>query len=187
MPKPSASPLAAAANTFDDALSTYARLAELFLKTPLSSVKHLERANATLNELAASEPKLQEAAQVLLAALGEARARQEGLARDVVAHAPELQRRNEELRALMEQMAGLAGEVADVNATIVTPSAAPGTTPKGPDVAEVSTKVLDLSKRAEQLAETARATNFDEVATQAHALHQRLLAIGKTLQKVVSN
>nr|HEX4319056.1 hypothetical protein [Kofleriaceae bacterium] len=177
MPKSSTSPLAVAAASFDDALATYARLAELFLKTPLTSVKHLERANATLNDLAACEPVLQQAAQALLVALGDARGRQEGLAQDVVAHAPTLQKRNEELHALMQQMAQVATEVGEVNATIAT----------GPDVAEVSGKVLELSKRAEQLAETARDTKFEEVATQAHALHQRLLAIGKTLQRVVPN
>ena len=50
--------LADAAAGFDDELAAYTRLGDLFLKTPLSSVKHLERANATLAEIAACEERL---------------------------------------------------------------------------------------------------------------------------------
>ena len=82
MAKP-ASPLADAAAAFDDELAAYARLGDLFLKTPLSSVKHLERANTTLGEIAASEERLQAAGQRMVQALAAARAqhRAEGLSR----------------------------------------------------------------------------------------------------------
>ena len=52
MAKQDRTPLVDAAQEFDDQLATYARLGELFLKTPLGSVKHLERANQTLQEIA---------------------------------------------------------------------------------------------------------------------------------------
>jgi hypothetical protein len=42
---------------------------------------------------------------------------------------------------------------------------------------------LALSARAEALAGTAREAEFEELATQAHSLHQRLQAIGKKLAK----
>lgn len=80
--------LADAAAGFDDELAAYSRLGEVFLKTPLSSVKHLERANTTLAELAAYEERLQAAGQRMVQALAAARAHQEQLASDVVAHVP---------------------------------------------------------------------------------------------------
>jgi hypothetical protein len=47
--------------------------------------------------------------------------------------------------------------------------------------------VIAMSQRAEQLAATARDAGFDEVSSQAHALHQRLLSIGKTLTRAAPN
>jgi septal ring factor EnvC (AmiA/AmiB activator) len=178
----SASPLTTAAAAFDDALATYARLAELFVKTPLASIKQLERANATLDELAACEGTLQAAAQVLLAALGEARGRQERLAGEVVARAPELERRNRELRAVMDDMAALAADVGALNAVIAEPNAEATA-----DVAGMSTRLLELSARAEQLGAAARSAGFDEVASQGHALHKRLLAISHKLARAAPN
>ena len=184
MAKP-ASPLADAAAAFDDELAAYARLGDLFLKTPLSSVKHLERANTTLGEIAASEERLQVAGQRMVQALTAARAHQEQLASDVVAHVPVVQARNERLKELMSELTTVAGEVGGLN-TVLAGQRENGdpTKPPAPSAArDVSTAVFALSERAERLATTARDAEFEELATQAHALHQRLQAIGKKLQK----
>lgn len=181
MAKPEPTALTDAATAFDRELAIYARLGELFLKTPLTSLKHLERANQTLGEIAQCEERLQAAGAQLIAALGGARQHQEQLARDVVAHAPLLQERNAKLGELMGAMAELATDVAAINAQTSNDGAA-ATNPAG-----VSTTVLALSARAEQLATAAREAELDEVASQAHALHQRLQAIGLKLQKAAGN
>src|SRR3954467_3784531 len=98
------SPLVQASTEFDEVLAVYARLGDLFLKTPLTSLKHLERANQVLGELADSEQKLQEAGKKLIEALTGARQKQEGLSQSVIAYAPTLQARNTRLRELMAQM-----------------------------------------------------------------------------------
>jgi hypothetical protein len=178
--------LAAAASSFDDELAAYARLGDLFLKTPLSSVKHLERANATLADIAACEERLQAAGQRMVQALSAARARQEQLAKDVVAHVPHIQARNKQLNELMTELTAVAGEVGHLN-TALTAQRDNGDATRPPtseDARGVSTTVFALSDRAEQLAATARDAEFEEIATQAHALHQRLQAVGKKLQKV---
>jgi len=46
--------------------------------------------------------------------------------------------------------------------------------------------VFALSERAERLATTARESEFEELANQAHALYQRLVAVGKKLQSAGS-
>ena len=99
------SPLVIAATEFDEVLAVYSRLGELFLKTPLTTLKHLERANQTLGELADSEQRLQDAGKKLIEALSAARQKQEQLSQAVIAHAPTLQARNTRLRELMTRWA----------------------------------------------------------------------------------
>lgn len=186
MAKPDASPLTDAAAAFESELATYARLGKLFLETPLSSVKHLERANTTLAEIAACEERLQAAGQTLVKALAGARDQQEQLAQGVVAHVPTLQARNKRLQDLMGELGSVAGEVAGLNDLIARQKENGDAThtPTAADALDVSETVFALSSRAEQLAHTARDAEFEELATQAHALHQRLQVIGKKLQRV---
>lgn len=185
MPKPD-SALVDAATAFDEELASYARLGELFLKTPLSSVKHLERANLTLGELAQSEERLQQCGKRLIEALSAAREPQEKLAQEVVAHAPNVQARNTRLKELMTAMGELATDAAAINAAVAQPNGDEGK-PNEPDPGEISGKVMALSNRAEQLATTAHDAEFEELATQAHSLHQRLKSIAAKLQKAAGN
>ena len=180
------SALVNAAAAFDSELATYSRLGDLFLKTPLNTLKHLERANQTLGELADSEQRLQDAGKQLIEALSGARQQQEQLSQSVIDYAPTVQARNQTLRDLMTSMGALAGDVSLIN-TVVTGKNGDGETVVQPDPAEVSTKVLGLSERAEQLSTTCREADFVELAEQAHALHQRLKAIGTKLQKAGGN
>jgi DNA anti-recombination protein RmuC len=179
------SPLSDAAANFDKELAAYGRLGKLFIETPMSSVKYLERANNTLAEIAQCEERLQNAGQTLVKALSAARDQQEQLAKAVVAHVPNLQARNQRLQELMTEMGAVAVEVAGLN-DVIAGKKENGDATKGPtqdDARDVSEVVLGLSSRAEALATSARDAEFEEVATQAHALHQRLQAIGKKLQK----
>jgi septal ring factor EnvC (AmiA/AmiB activator) len=189
MAKQDSSALAAAAAAFDAELAAYARLGKLFLETPLSSVKHLERSNQTLSEIAACEERLQAAGKALVIALSGARQQQEDLAKEVVAHVPNLQARNQRLQQLMGELGSLAGEVSGLN-QVISSRSENGDSTQGPtaaDALDVSAMVLGLSDRAEQLARTAREAELEELHTQAHALHQRLQAIGKKLQKAGSS
>ena len=182
------SPLVQAATQFDEELAIYARLGELFLKTPLTSLKHLERANQVLGEIADCEQRLSDAGKRLIEALTGARQQQEQLSQNVVDYAPTVQARNTKLRELMAAMGELATDVQSVNSLVlqkIGDQAAPDA-PK-PDPGDVSAKVLALSERAEKLADTCREAEFAELAEQAHSLHQRLKAIGTKLQKAAGN
>jgi hypothetical protein len=186
MAKPETSALGDAVAAFDSELAAYARLGKLFLETPLQSVKHLERANATLGDIAACEERLQAAGQRLVQALAAAREHQEQLAKQVVGHVPAVQARNQRLQELMTQLGTVAGEVSELNTKIVERRENGDQTrpPTADEAHDVSTSVFALSDRALHLATIAREAEFEELATQAHALHQRLQAIGKKLQKV---
>lgn len=177
--------LASAAAGFDEELAAYVRLGNLFLKTPLGSVAHLGRANKMLGEIAACEERLQAAGQRMVQALAAARAQQEQLAGDVVAHMAVVQTRNQQLSELMAELTAVAGEVGGLNNALAGKrDNGDATKPPTPgDARDVSTTVFALSDRAERLAVTAREAEFEELSTQAHALYQRLQAIGKKLQK----
>ena len=181
--------LADAAAGFDTELATYSRLGELFLKTPLSSVKQLERANGTLAEIVACEERLQAAGQRMVQALAAARAHQEQLATEVVAHVPLVQARNQRLNELMTELTAVAGEVGGLNNTLAghRDNGDASKPPTADSARDVSTTVFALSDRAERLAVTAQEAEFEELATQAHALHQRLQAVGKKLQKAAGD
>lgn len=184
MPK-EPSPLTDAAAAFDAELVTYARLGELFLKTPLTSLKHLERANETIGQIAECEQRLQDCGKRLIEALTAARGKQENLSSAVVAHAPTVQARNAQLKELMLQMGQLASDAAAVNAKVLSPDgAAQGASP---DPGEVSSAVLAIAERALTLAGAAHEADFEELSQQAHSLHQRLRAIGQKLQKAAGN
>jgi hypothetical protein len=176
MSKPEPSELVAAADDFDRELAEYYRLGELFLRAPLDTQKHLERANATLQELARCEERLGAAGQRMVAAIATARQRQESLANRVVDHAPKLADRNTAARAMIARLADIATEVAAINQNV--------TGPELTDVPVLAERVLGLSERADALAGEARAADLGELAEQAHALHQRLLAIAKKLGAV---
>jgi hypothetical protein len=184
MAKQDTTQLADAAAAFDESFASYARLGELFLKTPLSSAKLLERANKTLTEIAACEHRLQAAGQALVEALSAVRAQQEQLSHLVVAHVPIVQQRNQRLAELMSELTGVAGEIGGLNTQIQSKGGnGNALVPHVVDAQNVSDTLLGLSARAEALSVAARDAEFEEISTQAHALHQRLLAIGKKLQK----
>ena len=181
------SPLVQAATQFDEELAIYARLGELFLKTPLTSLKHLERANQVLGEIADCEQRLSDAGKRLIEALTGARQKQEDLSQSVIDYAPTVQARNTKLRELMAAMGELAGDVQSVNTLVLQKNGDQAADAVKPDPGDVSAKVLALSERAEQLANTCREADFAELAEQAHSLHQRLKAIGTKLQKAAGN
>ncbi len=180
MAKQDTSALVEAAAAFNSELATYTRLGNLFISTPLGSVKHLERSNATLGEIAECEGRLQAAGQNL--ALSSARQGQEQLAKQVVEHVAVVQGRNKQLQDLMGELASVATAVGGLNEKIVAKtSEGEGDLPTVVDAQGISASVLDLSMRAEQLANKAREAQMEELATQAHALHQKLQVIGKKL------
>ena len=181
------SPLVAAAAAFDEELAVYSRLGELFLKTPLNTLKHLERANQTLQELADSEQRLQGAGKQLIEALTAARQVQESLSQQVIDAAPALKDRNVKLGELKAAMGKLAADVGNLNTVVTGGNGDSNAEPAKPDPGEVSAIVLGLSDRAQELANSCREAEFTELADDAHALYQRLKAVGTKLQQAGGN
>lgn len=168
------SALIAAALAFDEALDAHGRAAELFVRTPLATTRQLERANELLDEIAAAEEQLRVRGAALGAAVTEARDRQEKDASAVVARLPYLKERNLQLQALLQTFQVLGADAVELN------SSAAGASP-----ADLAARVTAMSERAAALAGDARVNGFEELANQAHALHQRLAATARKLQPAV--
>lgn len=183
------SPLVQAAAAFDQELATYVRLGEQLLDMPLTTLEQLERANQTLGEIVECEQRLSDAGRRLIQAVSDTRQKQEQLSQSVIALAPRLQARNEKLRELMTAMGQLATDVQRVNALVLqrVDGGDAQNDAGAPEPREVSAKVLALSERADQLAGTCREAEFEELAEQAHSLHERLEAIGTKLQNAAGN
>jgi hypothetical protein len=180
--------LTEAAAGFDRELAAYTRLGELFIQAPVGSVKQLERANSTLADITACEERLQAAGQRLVQALAAARSHQEQLAQDVIARVPVIRTRNEQLQQLMTELAAVAGDVTHLNTAIPgRDNGDPSRLPTADAARDISAMLLALSERAGRLATSARDAEFEELATQAHALYQRLQAIGKKLHQAAGS
>ena len=177
----SESDLAVAAQAFDEALAHYTRLGELFLRAPLDSLKHLERANATLADLAESEQQLQTTGQLLVAAIAVARDRQQAIAQQVVDRAPALQARNAQLAEMMKTLQEITADVGRLNEDLAGTGVAPT------EHVDMATAVFALADRADQLAHRARTNELVDLADQAHALTQRLQALAKKLRDTGQN
>jgi len=165
------SPLVEAAQAFDEALEAHARAGELFVRAPLSTTKHLERANELLGEIAAAEARLGECGAALAAAINVAHTRQQQLAKDIVDRLPSIKERNEQLQALLATFQALGAEAGALDAAAA--ASKPG---------ELVATLTSLSERAATLATDARTTGFEELAREAHSLHQRLASTARKLQ-----
>jgi hypothetical protein len=175
MKKKGSSPLVEAAQAFDDALDAHARACELFARAPLAGARQIERANELLTEIAAAEERLRDTGAALATAVGEARDRQERSAHEVLGKLPQIQERNTQLQALLADFGKLAEEAGALNNAAV--AAAPGASA----ARDLAPRLTELAGRAAELAEAARGADFEELASQAHSLHQRMLAAAKKL------
>jgi hypothetical protein len=184
--KPKTSKLAEAAQSFEDELVKYAQLGDAFVKSSLATTKQLERANEAIDEIVACEERLQQAGQRLIEAVAAARQQQEGLAQAVIDRLPEIRERNAKLRELLGEMAAIGAATGGLNdqAAVISKDG-PEAARLNPASRELAIAMNDLQERAGKLAEDARQASFDELANQAHALHQRLLAAWKKLDKAV--
>src|SRR6185436_6976225 len=172
------SPLIEAVQAFEGELASYAHLSESFQRAPLTSTRQLERANETLGLIAASEQRLSACGQRLAEAVAQVRDRQEALARATLERVPAVKQRMEELRALLVQFEPVGKEAAALNETAAALGKRGAEPPENQTerARTLTDQMHALSVRAQEVAGLARAAEFEELASRAHALHQQLLS-----------
>jgi septal ring factor EnvC (AmiA/AmiB activator) len=175
------SPLVDAAQGFADELETYAQLARTFVRSPLNSARQIERASDLLEEITTSEQRLSERGQALAAAVSAARDQQEAHATSMLEHLPTVRDRGVQLRDLLAGFEALGVEATDLNRAVAEIRAASGDDAAARTRA-LADRMLELAGRAETVSVTARDAAFEDLASQAHALHQQLLSACRKLQ-----
>lgn len=178
-----------AAQAFEDELASYAHLSDAFVRAPLDSAKHLERASELLGNIAASEQRLGDCGRRLADAVTGARDDQERMAMKTLERVPVLKQRTADLAGLLKQLQDLGGEAVGLNQTAAAMAGHEGAAPlpeaTAPDARgrarQLSEAILALSRRAHEVAGAAKQGDFEDIARQAHALHQQLLAAHRKL------
>jgi hypothetical protein len=182
----SVSPLVAAAEAFDEALSRFASLTEALRKGPLESSRGLERAAEMLREVATCEEDLQARAQLLVAALGTSREAQQAQAELVRGQALEIQARSQTYAELLGRFEAIGKDAVELNAlahAVAGRQRSAGQSMGADDLRALLAELDVLQERmtavaagGEGLATDARAASFEELARQFESLRQQLLA-----------
>lgn len=169
--------LLVAAEALDAELRKYEGLAEGIARAPLNSQKALERMAASLTEVTDADERLGARARELIEAITAARERQQAQAEAVAARARELQGRAEAWKGLMQRYKGVAQEAVDVNG-MIREAAAGASGQDGVPAAfeEAYERLGKLAETAQGLAQGAQAEGFVDVARDADAVRQQLLA-----------
>jgi hypothetical protein len=182
-PRPSDSPLVAAAEAFDTTLKRFAALADGLRKGTLDSQRNLERAAEALKEVAGCEEELQVHAQALMAALGGARDAQQTQAEAIRVRALEIQARSEDLARLMRGFEAIGKDAAALNASAQQLASRKRTADEMVKDGELLAGLDELQERmtavltaGEQLAADAKRADFEDLSRKIDGLRQQILA-----------
>lgn len=150
------------------------------LGRPLNSDKSLQRARQALESCSRCEARLAEHLHGFANAMQTLQARQQRCMELVRAGADHIQGRHQERTALLERVAALgtsAREVSEPLAGIGEDAWANESPELLASVREVSTRLETVIDEAERVAEAAQASDWTDIARDAHALKQQLQAV----------
>jgi hypothetical protein len=175
--------LVTAAQAFEEGLTRFARACDGATRRSLDSRRGLELAAEALKEAATAEEELGPRARALAAAIQAARDRQERQAEALRARAQEIEQRSQLYDGLMRRYRAL-GEEATSLTGLAQRFAETKRSDAPPDLAELRTGLAEFDGRmgkaadeAQSLSDSARASLFEEVAKDAHALYQKLTSM----------
>ena len=171
-------PLVAAAERLERALGEHDRAAHALVRQKLDSRKNLGKAADLLNEVAAADEALSNEVAAMVAAIGAARDRQQGLAAQVHAAAQQVLARTEALAPLLGAFEQLATEVRQLGE-----SALEGER-KADTLETMLAQVSELGDRAQAFAAMAQEKDFADLAGEGHALREQLLAIQRNARRL---
>ena len=184
--------LSAAADALEAELQRYESLAVELQRERVDSEKALRRAAQRLVALQASDARLGEHVQALVAAINGARDRQQALATAVQARAAEVQTRSDRLTSLLQQWETLGSDAAEVNHLIQRLAPDGGEPPKAPETngggadgfVEVEARLGRLADDAARLAASALEDEFPELGRRAESLRLQLTSAKNKLRLV---
>jgi hypothetical protein len=174
------SELLAAAQTFDEHLADFARLAAAASRAPLDSQKNLQRVAHVFEEIGIAEKKLGKAAEILVAELGNARKKQEEQADAIRRRAQEIEQRTGVATGLLERYSTIGEMAGELNNFIQALSQKQrDDSPEGRGelltaLREARGRMIDVTEKAATLTVDARTADFQDIARQVDSLRQQV-------------
>lgn len=172
-----------AAQIFDEALNTFRGAMEAVQRGPLNSAKNIERAAQLLSNVAEAEERMRGASQGLSTALSEGHAEQVRLAKLVTERADAIAARTVEFQQLIQRYGELGAVASTLNQDlleIVRKKKEPGEQTSGAalevEISALHDKLGSLAQSAQELLDSARAADFEDVTRQADSIRQQLLS-----------
>ena len=188
--KRSTSELLAAAEAFDDELARFGRLVDAARTGPLNSQKNLQRAARGFEEIGESEKRLGEAAQALVAALQDARQKQELQAQALQGRAQEIETRTGIAASLLQGYAAVGQKAGELNSLVLEIATKNANGSSAPDatvvhsLADLRSKMGEVADSAAGLVAAAREADFDDIARQADSLRQQIVSVGNKVATI---
>jgi uncharacterized protein YoxC len=170
-------PLVAAAEQLESVLAAYDRAAHALLRQKLDSRKNLSKAAELLHEVARAEQALSGEVGTLVAAIAQARDRQQAKSVEVQQRAAEVLARNEQLQPLIvafQEIAEAVGRLGDAAR-----DADQSVDALGPLLEQVAA----LGERARAFAQDATERGFEDLAVEGHTLREQLLSLQRNAQR----
>jgi len=179
---PGESELALAAAAVDQELRRFEQLSAAARRVPLNSQKNLERAARATQEAAESQERVGVQLHALIAAINAARDRNQATSDAIQARAREIQERQSELAELLRRFASIGEEAGVINGLVQSIATKPADgSPNGSggpaaQLQEVLDRMARVVEDARRMTEAAEAAGMVDLARQADALRQMVLA-----------
>ena len=163
--------IVSAAEALEEEIARLEAISRSSRKVRLNSDKNIARAAAELNEALTLPERLAERLRALATAMGHMQERQQAALEPLAAFAVEIQRRMQRLEQHMQSFGALGKAAGEVNAQL-----AAGQGDRSA-LAQVETRLQEISEAARALFDAARDDDFPEVAREADVLKQRMAAL----------
>jgi hypothetical protein len=179
-----------AALAFDGELTRFGRACEAVQRRALDSRKNLAKVAESLTEAAESEERLGPLAVALMTSLGVARERQEAQSLALRQRVAVVQERVNVMQALAIRYNDLMAEAAALNGLAqpiveLKAKGEPGSTEQlRQQLADFDARLVKSSEAAKELATESRAADFEDIAADAHALHQKLTSMHQKIRRL---
>jgi hypothetical protein len=169
------SELIVAAEALEDELGRMEVLSRAVRRIRLDTEDNITRAAERLSEALALPERMAPRLQALSAAMAGMQARQQAALEPLAQFAVLIQRRKQRLSEHMQAFAELGRAAGALNAALT------GGKRDVPALADADAPLTEIAGRARALTDAARADDFPELAREADALAQRMVALRKRL------
>ena len=174
------SPFGITAVALDQDLQRFQQLTEAAKRVPLNSRKNIERAAKMSAEAAQAHIRLGEHMGTLVAALQEARARNEACVQDLTECKERITRRMGEVGALVDRVNALGQVATEISGAVAKLGAAAPEEGASPDtiaaLAALGTRMDGIIEEARTLSQSARDADLAELADEIESLRQQVHA-----------